>query len=388
VFAASLLLGFSNSAVHAISGMETALAALLYAAVAALFLAARDDGRAEAILPWACLLLGITRPEANLFGVVTLALRARECGPAARARFLRSCIAGYVLPGALYFGVRAFYYGRALPLPFYVKAAGGGLPGLRGVASFVANAAIGCATPILLLAFSSRRRPLLLLLPAALVLLAFLRVDPIMGYGHRYPFPLLPVLAIVAGAGVIAAFERGAMARSACVAALAVATVFGVVKTREALPAYAAYARGLARAHGALAAGLGHVAWSRAASIAIGDAGVVPYVTDLPTLDTFGLNEPAIAGQPAGARVRVFLARHPAVLVLISRERGVFRPALPWEEGLLAAAHSSGYSQRATFRFDADYFLWVLWSPDDPDAARIAPAMGDAARRSEALWAG
>jgi hypothetical protein len=259
---------------------------------------------------------------------------------------------------------------------------------LRATASFVANMVVGCAAPILVLAFARRRRTLLLLAPVALVLAYFLRVDPIMGYGHRYPFPLLPVLAVLAGAGFAFAAARGALARAACIAGLAAACVLGFVKTRQALPAYDAYTRGLERAHGLLAAGLAQVAWSRPASIAIGDAGLVPYVTDLPTLDTFGLNEPAIAVRSGGDRTAIFLARRPTVLILISQEKDTFRSPLAWEDALWRAAGEAGYTRRATFRFAGDYFLWALWSPGDPDAARIEQALEGAARRNELAWQG
>jgi hypothetical protein len=374
-FACALVLAFPCAAAHAISGMETALAAFLVALAAALFLASADEPRAEAALPWAALALGLTRPEANLFALGLVVAHLFELPRARRGFFVRIALLGYVLPGAAYFVARMLYYGHPFPLPYYVKATSSGLPGLHDSMSFAGAVAIGALIPIALLVASSRRRPLLLIAAAAPIPLYFLKVEPIMGYGHRYLFPMLPAIAVVAGAGLLAAYDRGRWARAACIAGLAAACAIGYVRTKAVLPDYLAYEHGLENAHGRLARALRGIAWTAPPTLAIGDAGLVPYVTDLSTIDTFGLNEPAIAAPPRSDRVTYVLGRRPTVLVLISRRRDRFTAALPHEAGLGRAAFAAGYEGRAAYRFADDYWLWVLWRPRTPDADRIDLAL-------------
>jgi len=370
-FACALVLAFPCAPAHAISGMETALAAFLVALVAALFVASVDG----VALPVAGLALGLTRPEANLFVFCVLAAHLCTLPRERRARFVRLVFFGYVLPAALYFLARMSYYGHPFPLPYYVKATSTGLPGLREVVSFTGAAAVGAAVPTAFLLASRRRRPILLFAALVPLPLYFLKVDPIMGYGHRYLFPLLPAIAIVAGAGVAAAFSRGVLARAACVAALFAAVGVGFVRTRAVLPDYIAYEHGLEEAHGRLARAIRGIAWKESPTLAIGDAGLVPYETDLPTIDTFGLNEPAIVAPPRQDRVAYVLGRRPTLLVLISREPGRFLAVLPHEEGLWRAAVAAGYEGPATYRFAEDYWLWVLWNPASPDRDRVKVAL-------------
>jgi len=385
-FAVALFLGFASAAVHAVSGMETALAAFLYATTAAFYLDAQD-GRPSWRLPLSCLLLGLTRPEANLFSVLLLALLIPGLPTARRRGFAAACLAAYVVPGILYFSWRYRYYGMLLPLPFYAKSATFDLSGLAPTLSFLKNLVVGFAFPIAALARSPARRRTWILLPLACMLAYFTTTDHIMGYGHRYFFPLVPVFAILAGLGLSTRIESGIgrTGRLGFVTCLVLASTLGFLKTREVQRDYLAYARGMRTAHEVLGHGLAVPEWSVPPVIALGDAGAIPYYSELPTIDSFGLNDPVLARSAPGVRANEVLSRAPDVVVLISRHEQRFESPLPYEDGLWRACLARGYSRHVTLVFGPEYFLWVLWSPFSVEAPRLETVLAEASRRSHEL---
>ena len=148
-FAPLLFLSFPYCAMHAVSGMETALAALLYALVTAVFLQPGEARWPKWLLPQCCFLLGVTRPEANLFCVVLLAIGILSSpGRARGAPIVRGAFC-YLLPGAAYFAWRYAYYGLLLPLPFYVKSGRFGLTGLGPACEFLRDVGLGLTLPLL-----------------------------------------------------------------------------------------------------------------------------------------------------------------------------------------------------------------------------------------------
>ncbi len=130
LLAAVLFLSFPYCPVHCVSGMETALAALLYCVAAGVYLQLRERVYARRLLPLMCFLLGITRPEANLFCALLLTVSLFSVPKGQRANFIVWCLTCYVLPGAGYFAWRCCYYGMLFPLPFYIKSGQVGFAGL------------------------------------------------------------------------------------------------------------------------------------------------------------------------------------------------------------------------------------------------------------------
>ena len=97
--AAVLFLSFPYCSAHCVSGMETALAALLYSVAAGVYLQLGERVYARRLLPLMCFLLGITRPEANLFCALLLAVSLLSVPKGQRANFIVWCFTCYVLPG-------------------------------------------------------------------------------------------------------------------------------------------------------------------------------------------------------------------------------------------------------------------------------------------------
>jgi hypothetical protein len=101
----------------------------------------------------------------------------------------------------------------------------------------------------------------------------------------------------------------------------------------------------------------------RGPAVAIGDAGLVPFVSGWRTLDIVGLNDRDIARFGTPARLARFAAERPAVLVVVSERPDQFEPWLASDGPLLDAALRRGMTRVGTLRFMGDYYLWVIADP-------------------------
>src|SRR5690606_20123479 len=128
-------------AIHAVSGMETALTTCALTSFVWLLGRAGEEpsGRRFGALAVTGLLLATSRPEMNLVVLGALALLTWQVPRVRRAELVRCAVGFYVVPGALYFIWRLTYYETLLPLPFYVKTMSHGrvLPGAEEVWQFL-----------------------------------------------------------------------------------------------------------------------------------------------------------------------------------------------------------------------------------------------------------
>jgi len=379
VLAVLFFASYHASAIHAVSGMETALFAALFTwlLAAAMDFVAAPDGRRVWLLAVLSLLLGLTRPEGNLVAGVTLLTIFFSVEPEARRTLARAAVGAYVVPGAIYFIWRFAYYGHPFPLPFYIKVSEqGGPKGVQDVAAY-------------LLQFGSRVLPFVVAglvtsprawarpaWPAWAAVGAFLGFflcpEHIMGDNDRYLFPSAAVLCAFTAPGTAAllTWALGAGYRGLALAAvvLAFAATAIVHDAHGPIRSARAYARGLEAAHVRLGKRLSTLP---AGTLAIADAGAVPYLSGWPTVDTFGLNDPHIATTRSHDPAYV-LARRPDVIVLISSRRDAFDPPFEWERGLYDAALGVGFAVAGQLVCNESYFLWVLAKPDTEAAAAVA----------------
>jgi hypothetical protein len=383
--AATCFASIPATAVHAVSGMETALfTALLTATLFATsgYLRGRDTAR------WAvagcALLLGLTRPEGNVAAFVAVATAASLVEAGARRRLVVAAVAGWMAPIALYELWRRHYYGLPFPLPFYVKLATPGLlPGWPDVAEWLERTALPLAAlvapAIVTAARRSQRVSLRPALATATVLIGFFILPQHqMGYEHRYLAPLDPTLAVLAGVGFAWLTARGHETRSGrlamgiAAAGLAIAVGLNLAAARGTIGGEADYGRGLIAAHARLGREL-RALDGPAGRLAISDAGATPYFSGWWTLDLIGLNDPHIArsGHPDPAWV---LAQDPDVVVLASASTDHFETWdwNPWESALYDACLAAGFTRVAVRRFASDYWLWVMARPSSP-ASALAP---------------
>jgi hypothetical protein len=395
---------FPPTAVHAVSGMETQLFALLLTAL--LLLAARQVAAPGRHHPWApalvALLLGLTRPEGNLAALAALATTAALLPRGPRGALLWASGLLYVLPGALYFAWRLAYYRHLLPLPYYVKVWDqrllAGAPTVLGFLGLMA-VPFGALVLLGLLRFDRRVLPALAALGTLLVFFLFPR--PLMAYQWRYLAPIVPAIAALAARGLAEATDwlerlsRTARARAAGPALALLVAASLLARAPEAVADRLAYGRGLERAHVALGRELAPLAsplarpagaspsreraMARAAPrLALSDAGAVPYYSGWWTLDLFGLDEPRIA--LGGTRSPEWvMAQKPDVVVLVSTRHDEFA-TFPWnayEGPLYRACRERGMTRVALYVFQpSQYYLWVMADPRGPAAAALAAGAG------------
>ena len=369
LISAGLFLTFPFGPMHVVSGMETALAAFLYALATSAFLKQRDGAWSFLPLPFSCLLLGLTRPEANLFSMGLLLLALGGAAGGERRRIALSALLLYVLPGVLYVLWRIQYYGQWFPLGFYLKSNTIQFQGVERTLGFLADLSVGFALPLIVLLRSEQRGRAVVLLPLVLLCLYFLTVKHIMGFGYRFLFPLVPVLALLAGSALAVSLRprRAFLLLVGFSACLGAGYFLGQVRHRMAARDFLSDAVGGERAHARLGRSLAAVPWTTTPLLAIGDAGAVPYYSRLKTLDIYGLNTPSIALASQVDHTEDIFAAGPTVLVLASCQRHQYEGPFLHEQRLFRAANARGYRHRLTYVFDNHYFLWVLWHPEGRD---------------------
>ncbi len=377
------------TAVHAVSGMETALFTLL---LTGMFAEAADQVRRSPRPPRRLAILalfaGLTRPEGNLAALVVLATTAALVPRLQRRRLVREALFAWVLPLLAYELWRRTYYGLSFPLPFYVKLASPGLlPGWPDVRDWLGSPVLHFAL-LLVLALVRPPRSLWPALAATSTLaIFFVLPQHQMGYDHRYLAPLDPTVCVLAGIGLARALARAGRApRAARLGTAAVAIVVSAGLEIRGAPAIlqgeAAYGEGLARAHEGFGRDL-FALGPQGGRLAISDAGAVPYFSRWWTLDLVGLNDARIATtgrhDPDG-----LLDAHPDVVVLFSQDAERFEPWdwNAWEAPLYAACLERGFVRVDRRRFASDYWLWAMARPGSATERGLTDARLAVDRRS------
>jgi len=311
---------------HAVSGLETLLYALL---VFGLFLsvlrmadhAATPSPGLAATLPFLGLAAGLTRPEGVL--PAALAVIGACCvAPGGVRRVLVVATASALALGAAYFAWRWSYFGWLLPNTFYAKVDGHG----AGVVTMVGL--LRTYLPFLLVILlgwaAAPRSPVFRwgLAFLAAVVLPYAAFRPIMDFSGRFTYQSIPLLAAMSAVALGGLARRGVFDhvwRAIPVGLLLAITL----ATANYLPTDYGYhlRHGHVALGKALAAAPVPVAWR---SLAVGDAGAIPYYSRWRAVDWAGLNDPAIAhGLPATRRI---LQESPTLVFVFSRD-GV----RPWD---------------------------------------------------------
>lgn len=379
VLAAASLLLLPSSYFHALSGMETMLYACLLLVLFVVGLEAFTSGSGLSTrwiywLPVLVLLVGMTRPEGLLPGVVVLAGAFFVASHAQRRRIFFSTLVLLFLPGAVYFVWRYTYFGWMFPNTFYVKF-GDPLNGIRWLAE-----SAGSITVIMLAAaFFLITRPAGSRLRLTLFVVLFLAaaVAPysyshlMMNYMNRFMFHVMPVLVLLMAIGIesITRLLRGAHRTSAAAETVfcIVIAVFGlwpaVSRDKAQVAHLGLYESHLRNAHIRLADAL--VAADvppELRTLTVGDAGAIPYFTDWHCYDYVGLNDETIAHQPSRRSAHIAEAR-PSVMILYSQDG---RTPTPHQFGFEPDVMLDQYDAAAYIEWFPDYYLGVFLRSDLP----------------------
>jgi arabinofuranosyltransferase len=277
-----VILLFSGTITQAVSGMETALATL----VLSVFIFYSLYGKKDIVLGLLGFIIGLVRPEFYLFSFLSIILTKKF-----------KALIPWSLCLLLYVGWLYQYYGDPLPTSFYMKVLSHKLlPGAESI--FFALLVV---SPIVLFT----RTKEWLLIPVIAVLIFFTRVEHIMNVAYRFEYPLLIVLL---GLGTIGLMEKSQKIRIVAVTIfLAINIPMGVKFTI----ANQSYSRYLEENHMV-------VAKSISGTVAVSDAGVIPYYSGMKTLDMFGLNDKILCRYRDKDRTDYILNWNPEYIVLIS----------------------------------------------------------------------
>lgn len=374
VLAPAMFLAHPDTAVHAVSGMETALHALLVVAAALWFVRLADDPRSSTARTFGLigLALGLTRPDGNLLVVVSAAALALLDPRLAARSWLRPLLGWYVLPGACYFALRAWYFGHWLPAPFHVKVLLDALPGESGPAAVWSF----CRDNLVVVGLVALALPRLRGARAAFsvgigLFIAFYCIPRhIMGYNHRFLFPIFPLLLVLAADGLMNGYARLARLGPSKLIAYGVAALPVAWYFADATAAWArvrssrhAYRSILERGHVPLAERLRAIDPSGSSVVAVQDAGVIPFVSGWNAVDLCGLNDETIAF--SGLDIGEIVQRKVDVVVLNSKKEHEYSH-WEWDRILYEKYLERGFERVAVVKARKRYFLFVLARPGTP----------------------
>ncbi|NNM51353.1 MAG: hypothetical protein HKM02_03900 [Pseudomonadales bacterium] len=367
---ALLLVSNRDMVIHLFSGMETMLALFFWAVhfycLSWFYLPERNrnrDGMHLFVWSLICVVATLNRPE---FALVALAsfLLAGRVGNISWKKLILQAYVPYVLAGVMDEIWRWIHFHQWLPLPFYIKVSHDSLPGLQVAWNYMREYGV-----VLLLAASglilpsSRRRVAGVLLLAGILYASLLIVAPIMDVGDRYLFPLWPawLLALALTMAEIHHRLKKVWVDVGVVCLSLLLTYFLHRPNMDEIQSLHDYAMGLNQAHIALGKALHSMGTQH--SIALGDAGSVPYFSDWYAVDTYGLNsnEVALGRWHHHYPDQVIMSREPDVLVLISSSGHTLATPdeIAYEQLLYRDALERNYHFIGLLRFNSGYYLWL-----------------------------
>lgn len=398
---------------HVFSGLETLLFTflLLFAAWRLLICLASpcNTARSECLLFVSLLLAGLCRPEGAIFGLLSLiaVLIQRRTQQGSLSSLLRRSVAIYIGPAALYFLWRWRYYGHLLPNTFYAKEYHGFVNPESVVATlrFLVFLTIPLAASLALrlrtrgaqspgpdrpIPGEAGTRRLFLGTCGTyvfLVLLQYLHTALVMNYAHRFFVPLFPLILFLWAASLPHHQDPkvlGGLLATLGVLALLQGALYagGLARQVQAVRYYGALLSTEHRPAGELLKRL----LPPTERIAVqSDAGMIPYVSDLSTIDFGGLNDEVLARHPSPEAVAdYFFACSPAAVVFTSYrpdrvEHGPDAAAIlsdprfkPYALVRRFGAEDGRYFQFVYVRLTTDV---VAEATDDSDI-RVAPRLG------------
>ena len=341
--------------VNAISGMETTLFTAWTMLAIWSFVRALEPGSPwrDSVLCIALLLTALVRPEGVMLAVPALvvvgSLRLRT-GFGAAMTFGIHVTVWFVLPGAVYMVWRLATYGAWMPNSFHAKVQGPWISAGSAVAMAIFVAlylALPLAVGLTLQGARSRFglrdlagvartaggvRARYLALVIALfvggVWTVYLGCHLSMNVAHRFFVPFLPMLLLLAALAWESGcrlLERAGPRRRfvVVVAVIAIAAVQGAVYVQE-LRQYrgfvADYSQLMRDVHIPATEQIKQVADPLDTMAVIGDAGLIPYVTGLRTVDFGMLNDPYLARSAPSSDeiIEYFFERAPDIVVITS----------------------------------------------------------------------
>ncbi len=374
VFAAFLLAMLPITSIHAIAGMETTLFMFLIGLMVYMVTVGLLDGsRLLLWSPLAGLVIGLTRPEGNAISLLLLACGWFFSTPALRKRLTWASLGLYILPGAAYFLWRYQYYELMFPLPFYMKVLHG--TGLFGGANEVGTYLLYLlpSISVLLLAAILRLRKefLAVLAPAVFLLIFYLFPVHAMGFNWRFIYPATPFISILVAVGGITIFElmRGQIQSTkpwepVLLAGLFIIGLGNLSGLEDMIRNQSFYGAGINnyKTFGTL---LSEYNNRHELTVAIGDAGTMPYYSDWQVIDLFGLNSTEVAFGTVPIYTLIFEEQSADLIVLsVGANPNRISDEHAGAKRLYNEALQRGMVHLGAFPFGRVNFIWVVGYPE------------------------
>ena len=374
VFAAFLLAMLPITSIHAIAGMETTLFMFLIGLMVYMVTVGLLDG--SRLLLWSPLVglaIGMTRPEGNAISLLLLACGWFFSAIPLRKRLIGITLVMYVLPGALYFFWRYGYYALLFPLPFYMKVLHG--TGIFGGANEVATYLLYLLPSISLLLLAAvlrlNKAYFAVLAPVVFLLIFYLFPVHAMGFNWRFIYPATPFITVLVAIGGITIFEllRGQIQSTkpwgpVLLVGLFLISLGNLSGLEDTIRNQNFYGAGISnyKNFGTL---LSEYDNQHQMTIAIGDAGTVPYYSDWQVIDLFGLNSKEVAFGTVPIYTLIF-EEQPADLILLSVGANPNRISdeHAGAQNLYNEALRHGMAHLGTFPFGRVNYIWVVGYPD------------------------
>jgi arabinofuranosyltransferase len=323
---------------HSASGLETILFA--GGAILVIWLGLRHLHRLSLTsgfqLGIAAVILTLIRPEGALIGglaVILVPLLAKRNKIKWKTNLIALLI--FILPLAGYELFRLLYFRSLFPNTFYVKQTGLSpkIDNLKDVVLLL----WACIPAVILglvgfLGFLRRKAEdvVFIFLPALVLTGYYITPNLITNFHHRFFAFFIAWVYLFAGLGVSrllkAIAKRKPLLRKTSTVIIVLCAFIAVLYPLRYFPEMdkfvKVYSQGLQESHIQLGKLLGKNL-PQGTLIAVGDAGAIPYFSQLPTLDFMMINDPYLAKNPnpdfdLGLDIDYIFARQPQVIVLVS----------------------------------------------------------------------
>jgi len=373
-FATYILALLPITAVHATAGMETSLFIFLVGLLVYMVTRGILDG--SRLLLWSPLVglaTGMTRPEGNAIGLLLLAFGWFFSKAETRKKLIWFSLGLYIIPGAVYFLWRYLYYDLILPLPFYMKVLHGSgiFGGANEVGSYLLTLLPSISVLLLVGLLRLRKEYLAILIPVVFLLVFYLFPVHAMGFNWRFVYPATPFISILVALGGITVFSllRDQIQSSRPWEPFFLLGLFligfgnlggldNMIRTQNF------YGSGIS-AYKTFGILLSEYNNQHEMTLAIGDAGTIPYYSDWQVIDLFGLNskEVAFGTMPL---LELLFEKQPVDLIILSVGANPNRISdeHAGAQRLFDNAVQHGMSHISTFPFGRVNYIWVLGYPD------------------------
>ncbi|MEE9443814.1 MAG: hypothetical protein V3V99_14215 [candidate division Zixibacteria bacterium] len=363
---------------HTISGMETILydfiLLLVFISGYEIITSAKKPTAWQiAAAPALVLLAGMTRPEGLLPGLIALLVIYYGTRRVHRKQLLRLSFFLLFLPGLIYFIWRVTYFGWLLPNTFYVKF-GQPFNGIEWLAkSFGSLAGI---IIIAILSYATGRHteqkkiitPLYYFVFLIMAILAYSASNLMMNYMNRFLFHILPVVFLILALELHTIFSNDSNNKSSVpvscgyIFAIVIICTFPLLHRDKTETAHMAlYESHLNNAHIKLANELKQVHLPQELkTLAVGDAGAIPYYSEWVSYDFVGLNDEYVAHNPSD-KSDFIMGKKPTLLILYS-ENGTYIDS--YQFGFEPHPRLSPYDEIGYIKWFPDYYLGVYLRND------------------------